>query len=148
MLEFIRTGELGPLRIGLTRSEVRSLLGDPPQWVAAEPKESSQIWRYGDVEFYFADETLVMIFADHDDRNKGSDALIIDPWIVRQDLMRNEFERELIGQGIAFRSSQWDIDPSQFHVKTDAGVTFSFVDEPEDEFDQPGLCSWKTGGLA
>ena len=55
--------------------------------------------------------------------------------------MRKEFEEELTREGIAFVSAQWDIDPSQFHVKIDSGVQFSFVDESEDELDEEGLCS-------
>jgi hypothetical protein len=145
MLEFIRTGEFGSLRLGSTRGEVKALLGDPPDWVADDPKASSRIWRFGDIEFYFSDDTLVMIFTDHDNRSTGTDALVIDPWILREGLMRKEFEEGLTREGIAFASTQWDIDPSQFHVKMDSGVQFSFVDEPEDEFDEPGLVSWHVG---
>ena len=145
MLEFIKTGEFGPLCLGATRDEVKALLGDPPVWVAEESRDSSRIWRFGDVEFYFADDTLVMIFTDHDDRSKGTDALVIDPWIVREGLMRKQFEKELTREGVAFASAQWNIDPSQFHVKIDSGVQFSFVDEPEDECDELGLVAWHVG---
>lgn len=59
LLEFVRSGALGPIRVGATRGEVQSALELPDQWT-----ETGSIWKYGAVELHFIDERVWMIFSD------------------------------------------------------------------------------------
>jgi hypothetical protein len=48
MLDFARTGRLGPVHCGITRDELIDLLGAPDAWHASAPAmRVSNIWRYG-----------------------------------------------------------------------------------------------------
>lgn len=48
LLEFFKTGRFGPVCIGMSRREVRILLGAPDNYPAPD------IWEYGGVELHFA----------------------------------------------------------------------------------------------
>ncbi|MCB8942224.1 MAG: hypothetical protein H6658_00480 [Ardenticatenaceae bacterium] len=47
LLEFFKTGQFGPVKIGTTRSEVKALLGMP------DNQTSPNLWEYGGVELHF-----------------------------------------------------------------------------------------------
>lgn len=69
LLEFAITGNLGPIALGISRSDVYSLLGAPPLWSTSRHVQSAVIWRYQDIEIYFKNNLVEMIFTDHDDIN-------------------------------------------------------------------------------
>jgi hypothetical protein len=88
MLDFLRTANFGGITLGITREQVRQWLGEPPDWSVTRRRkrpEIAEIWRYGSIEFYFADWTdiLRMIFSDHFPL-KGTTTLELDPWILNQ----------------------------------------------------------------
>ena len=144
MLELVRSGKFGPLRHGMTREELRQLLGAPPLWGTQKTEDHAVFWRYGDIEYYFDERAVSFLFSDHENLTGGGSTLEIDPWIVRLGLPRIEFERSLALHSVNFTVARWQYDASQQHVTTDSGVVFSFVDEPEDELDQAGLVWWST----
>jgi hypothetical protein len=45
--EFLRTGQIGPLAVGMTRDAVRDLVGDPDD---TSISKSPEIWKYGPIE--------------------------------------------------------------------------------------------------
>ena len=47
LLEFFKTGQFGPVRIGMTRRQVKILIGLPDNYSAPD------IWEYGGVELHF-----------------------------------------------------------------------------------------------
>ena len=53
LLEFFKTGQFGPVCIGMTRSEVKILLGTPDNY------RSPSIWEYGGVELHFESSKLI-----------------------------------------------------------------------------------------
>jgi hypothetical protein len=62
--------ELGGVRLGMPRAEVRALLGEPDSWLYGRRRTSdvnrSPAWLYGTFEFYFNDDNAVrMLFIDH-----------------------------------------------------------------------------------
>ena len=142
MLELARTGDLGSLRSGMTREELRELLGAPPVWGTQQAEDRADIWRYGDIEYHFDNLAVSFIFSDHENLTDGGPTLKIDPWVVRRGLSRTEFQFMLAKQNIHFTVARPQYDDSQCHVTTDSGVVFSFVDEPDEEWDESGLVSW------
>jgi hypothetical protein len=59
LLEFFRTGQLGPVEIGMTRAEVEQFLGEPDSYQptvsnSADNLATAQIWEYGGIELCFA----------------------------------------------------------------------------------------------
>ena len=59
LIDFVRTGELGVVRFGLTKDEVRELLGEP-EGVGPATK-GWWIWMYGSLEVSFLDGVATMI---------------------------------------------------------------------------------------
>ncbi len=144
MLELARSGKFGPLRHGMTHDELRELLGSPPLWGTQQTEDRARIWRYGDIEFHFEAWAVSFIFSHHKNMTDGGPTMTIDPWTVRRGLPRHEFERHLAQHGVNFTVARWQYDTSQQHITTDSGVVFSFVVEPEEEWDQSGLVWWST----
>ncbi len=128
----------------MTRDEIRHLLGTPELWGTEERLEAATIWRYSEIEFYFANHNLYMISTDHDSLTNGGDTCHIDPWIVRPGLPRDEFETVLKADNIAFAVSQPAYDTRQRLVLTAANVQFSFLEERDPEWtdEELGLFSW------
>jgi hypothetical protein len=83
LLDFARTGELGPIALGATRSHVQGLLGDPTDWVNDTPMRRWPIWKYGDAEVYFGDDVVVLIHFDTFDIPTGCESLRVDRWIIQ-----------------------------------------------------------------
>jgi len=144
MLDFARTGRMGPIHCGLPREDLRKLLGDPPNWAApASSASRAKLWRYGDVEFHFFDlQNVGMIFSDHDNLADGGDTLCLDPWVIQKELPRAQFEADLAGVGIDFVFVHPAFDPSQSIILTIAKVNFLFIEKQESFGPPPGLCSW------
>ncbi len=144
MFELARTGDFGPLRAGVTRKELRELLGDPPLWGTQQTVDRADIWRYGDIECHFGNSAVSFIFSDHENLTDGGSTLKIDPWVIRRGLPRTELEILLEKQGVCFTVARFQYDVAQCHITTDSGVVFSFVDKPENEWDESGLVWWST----
>jgi len=60
LLQFFKTGDFGPVKLGMTRAEVENLLGEPDSYYSPDDANNSDnyttagIWEYGGVELYFA----------------------------------------------------------------------------------------------
>jgi hypothetical protein len=146
MLDFARSGRFGQLQLGLERSEIIQLLGNPDRWGGGETEETAIIWEYGEIEFYFDDITeakLSMIFT-HEGFD-GGETLIIDPWICKFGLQLEVFENQLMRNGIHFTTNEpRSGDECRKRVVTESGGFFSFVIKLEEEgyFWQLGLNDW------
>ena len=144
MLKLARTGNFGSLRCGMTREKLQELLGAPPIWGTQQIEDRADIWRYGNIEYHFDNLAVSFIFSNHENLTNGGSTLKIDPWIVRRNLPRSEFEFMLAKQSIQFTVARPQHDDSQCHVTTDSGIVFSFVDEPDEDWDESGLVWWTT----
>jgi hypothetical protein len=105
MLNFLRTGSLGGISLGMRRTQVETLLGEPDDWGPA-PKDlfHAPIWKYGSIELYFAeDDLLEMIFAD-DFPLIASPALPFEVGIISHEQTLDEMQDYLTMHGIPFES--------------------------------------------
>ena len=81
LIEAIRTGEFGPIRIGMTQAEVAGALGDPDDRCFMS---GFAFWKYGDFEFYFekrapsSDWILWLIHVDHFETLDGGPRVDLD----------------------------------------------------------------------
>jgi hypothetical protein len=139
--EFARSGQLGPLSIGLKRDKVSALLGSPTDWLNETPVDRSAIWKYGDLELYFDDDEYVyMIHFDLFDVPVGGAALQLSPWVLRRGLPLEDLENALRSATIPFSSSPDKFNPDCVHIVTPAGV--SFVVRVEGVANELGLCQF------
>ncbi len=132
MQDFLRTGEFGPVRLGMSRGQIRGLLGEPEEWgPSPRAKHNAGIWKYGDIEFYFhhKEDTLVTIFADHVEELKGGRAIDIDPWIFKGSATVRHVLRDLEDADIAFQRIDWKADDTTERFQVGAGVDLLFWDE-------------------
>lgn len=126
------------------RDEIWHLLGTPETWGTEEHSEGATIWRYSDIEFYFDNHRLHMIFTEHDALTNGGGTCAIDPWIIRPGLPRHEFESVLKAEKIGYVVLQPAYDTRQRLVLAAANVQFSFTEERDPEWvaEELGLFSW------
>lgn len=144
LCDFARTGLFGPLRLEMSRSEILDCLGDPELWGTEQQRDSATIWRYSEIEFYFTDHRLRMIFTDHGSLTNGGEILAIDPWIIQPGLSREQLESALRAEGIDFSVIRPAYETRQCLVTTRSGVQFSFLEErePDLEDEELGLFAW------
>ena len=135
--DFARTGQRGPLAVGRTRDEVLKSLGAPSDFSAEKTVQQSTIWKYGDVEGYFADDVVWLLHFDWFDVPNGGPTLRIEPWVVRRGLPLNELEDALRRSSIAFSAARDPANPDCVKVVTSAGV--AFVVQVDGEVSELGL---------
>ena len=70
------TGDICPVRLGMSRDDLRMLFGDPDDTGGTSRKHPTPaIWKYGDLEFHFdfkSDDRLCLIYMERDDIPKIS----------------------------------------------------------------------------
>jgi hypothetical protein len=63
LVQFLRTGNLGPIRLGMTAVEVEAVLGKPDATGNTSRKHRwPSVWRYGDVEFGFDPKQRLLVY--------------------------------------------------------------------------------------
>src|SRR5581483_3712690 len=83
--EFLRTGILGPVQLGMLRAQLLNVLGEPEHIGGTSRKHHQPtILKYGDLEFLFppGEDCLQTIHMDGFTRPRGSTAVVLDPWII------------------------------------------------------------------
>lgn len=132
--EFLRTGELGPIHLGTTRTQVHSALG-PPDDVGAMITVYGlpAICKYGDIELHFRpdEDDVVAIHIDDFDVPSGGSAVHLDPWIVRRGIPLVDVEKHLKSAGIPFHAINWPFDDNTVRLAIGRNVTLTFVDQSE-----------------
>ena len=113
LLDFLRTGHFGSISGGSARSQVLEALGPPPVWSAKVSLEKALIWKYGDVEFHFAGDSVACIFSDHGNLVEGGETIEINPWVVRGGMTCQSMVEQLQQEGIASKVSQSPHDERQ-----------------------------------
>lgn len=141
MLAFLRTGEFGPIKLGISRAELQGCLGEPEQWgPAPRAKHNAGIWKYGDIEFFFhfREDALVGVFADNIKTLNGGNAIDLDPWVLNGDLTVKQALRELEDAGVPYQRIDWKFDDTTERFRVGVGVELIFADprydsDPEKE---------------
>src|SRR5687767_7653095 len=57
LARFFATGDLGPIRLGMSPEEVEMLLG-PPEGLGLNMPKGTILWKHGDLELIFVDGKL------------------------------------------------------------------------------------------
>ncbi len=128
LLDFVKTGEIGPIHIGQERGDVLSSIGKPNLWGTEEHMVLATIWRYGDIEIYFNDNKVDMIFSDHDNLNDGGNSIKIDSWGIKRDLNIVSFQKKLQDQGVSFKSKHHS---SKVDVIVNESSLFTFYEQKD-----------------
>jgi len=144
LLESMRTGEFGPLRLGMTRQQLLKIIGEPdcrPE--PANRDDAPNIWVYDPIELYFdagSGERLEAIFVDHLEEMSGCRHFEIDPWILEKGLPLEQAEFRLDQEELDYTVAPcaWNSGDA-VEVTLGSGVKLSFLLRREYEEDQLGL---------
>lgn len=85
LTEWIKTGQFGFIRIGMTKTELINQMFPPEDWGPKNSREKSPIWRYGNFELHFdKEDQLCMIFNDYIPNLEGGELIrMVDRWIIQ-----------------------------------------------------------------
>lgn len=128
--EFLRTGRLGKLRLGLSEGEVLALLGCPEDVGGTSRKYCKPlIYLYGSVEIHFdpKSRTCVLIYIEcpiWKELRFPSHWEIMD-WQLKPGMKREEIERILVKTDLQFK---YDICYNQFIILS-SGVTIGLDED-------------------
>ena len=66
---FQATGDICPLRLGMSKPEIRDILSEPDDVKSVNPckARTPRIWMYGNLRLHFDDESLCLIHMDGDE---------------------------------------------------------------------------------
>ena len=135
MQDFLRTGEFGPVRLGMLRGQIRSLLGEPEDWgPSPRAKHNVGIWKYGDIEFHFNEDVLWLLFADDIGTLDGGKAIDFDPWVLSGAASAESVLVDLEAAGISCQRIPWSFDDGTERYHVGAGIELLFLDESQHLF--------------
>ena len=144
LLDWLRTGCFGPLRLGQTRAAVALFLG-PPDDVGGTSRRYRRptIWKYGDFELYFSPggDALSGIQTDTFTMPHGGPHVQIDPWHLRNGVAQQTIAKALISAGITYRSTAPPHLSGTTQLTTSSGVWLHFAAESIDTRETGGLCA-------
>lgn len=146
LLHFLKTGEFGPVRLGMSGEEVISALGEPDCRTRAVNREKApSIWLYDPFELYFDSEIgnrLEAIFTDHFEEIAECTRLSVDAWILRRGLALEQAEFRLEQEGIDYATAPcpWN-KGNAVDLAVVSGVKLSFQVRREYDEDDLGLYS-------
>ena len=127
--EFLRTGELGPVRMGMSRDDVLRVLGEPER-LGGTSKNHPQalIWKYGDVELHFDPGTdlIALVYADGFDLPHGALGLALEPGWLRGGLPLDTALARLAEAELSSAMRVPDYDPGHAVLELESGVLLGF----------------------
>lgn len=128
--DFLQTGRLGPIELGMTRDAVAATLG-PPDAEGALLRGVARIWRYGSIELHFDEDAVFAIHSDHGslDAPDGGRAFDLDPWIISSALRRDTAVHELAAAGMPCTPVEEAWNPNTDGLRTPSGVSLLFEGE-------------------
>jgi len=147
-MEFARTGTLGPIKLGVSRSQIRAEIGPPTTWYINmagmkndDDVDASPIWKYDDVELHFDDEEGVWLINFDDGIRKlwRCRALRLDPWVIRMGLPLEDLQNALRNAQISFKTGTYPPEPTCTNILTEGGVQFLVRTTPVEFGSGPGL---------
>ena len=138
ILDFIKTGKFGVLKLGDSKQEIINQGFPPEDWLNGETKESSRIWRYGNIELHFDNlNDLSGIFTDYVSHiDCGESISISNWWILRNgktipDLLSTI--KELNRLNLDYTKTTFDLGYIELTLSNKVYFLFDHPDEKPDE---------------
>jgi len=135
--DLLRTGDFGPIHLGMSRGAVLDALGKPDDFSVTESQPGlPAIFKYGDIEFYFDydDDRLTSVRADTFDLLTGGSALRLDPWFLRRGTAPREVEEQLTAHDIGYlRIAPPGTPTDTMTIRTTSGVELGFEPLQDDQ---------------
>jgi hypothetical protein len=143
--DFIITGIFGPFHLGMTRSQIKALLGSPDEVGGVSRKNKvPSIWKYGDIELHYKNDndSLFMIYLDNFDIPNGGSKIDLEPWIIRRGISRKVVEEQMIQNQINYCVLESPYDENNSRLVIGIGIELLFIEKQQSKFDpEEGLYS-------
>lgn len=137
-LEFVKTGKFGFLELGKSKAEIVNQGFSPEDWLNGETKESSRIWRYGNIELHFDNgNDLSGIFTDYVSNIDGGESISISNWWIlsngntSQDLLSTL--KELNSLDLDYTKTTFDEGYIELNLSNGVYFLFDYPNEKPDE---------------
>jgi hypothetical protein len=128
ILHFVSTGNFCNIDFGITKDKLISIGLTPDNWLDERTIETSGLWRFGNIEFYFDDTNrLTSIFSDYvaDKLDGGEQIQIINYWLLkRRKITLQRTIEELLSLKIDFNKRL--VNPGFIQLDLNSGVYFLF----------------------
>jgi len=134
-MDFLITGKLGPVELGMRRNHLLDRLGEPDMMSSPPPKSRTPgIWKYGDVEFHFTsgrahEGTIALIYLEHFKTPTGGKRLRLDPWVLRGAMSQAKVIKALDDEEIAHNAPLQVRKLGNTQIKLKSGVELIFNDD-------------------
>jgi hypothetical protein len=129
--DFILTGKLGSLCVGMTQENVRSVMGEPHDTESTSRKYKRPIfWVYGDLEIYFNREDWTVTGLLFNTHTKSPVPTLshkdfpLDPWIFRVGITWEEVKEGLERENISYQ--EHPLIENNYTLST--GITYTYDD--------------------
>jgi hypothetical protein len=134
LVEFIRTGALGPIEIGMPLRMVEGVAGPPSKWSEDVDEEGKiSMWHYGDISLTFEDETLQSIDSDDFEIPAVGNSIIMQSSLLTNCLTLSQIEHELGEECITYEIKNHPRSDSSIYLVAEGGATMTFRVEDEGE---------------
>lgn len=146
--EFLRSGEFGPVRIGMSRDQLLLTLGEPERLGGTSSSQPVPlIWKYGDVEFHFDLRTglLALVYADSFSTPRGALGLQVEAGWLLGGLGLDEGLARLASADLAHAMRVPDYDPGHAVLELESGVLLGFNVEARPDRGKRGLVFFSQG---
>ena len=128
ILQFVLTGNFCNIDFGVTKDKLISIGLTPDDWLNEKTIETSALWRFGNVEFYFDKKNkLTSIFSDYVAKKLdcGQKIEIINYWLLkRRKITLQKTIEELLYLKLDFNKKL--VNPGYIQLNLNNGVYFLF----------------------
>ena len=136
ILQFALTGNFCNIDFGITKDKLISIGLTPDDWLNEKKIETSALWRFGNIEFYF-DETnqLTSIFSDYVAKklDGGQKIHITNHWLLkRRKITLQKTIEELLTLQLDFNKKLVNPGYIQLSLNNGAYFLFDFVNDLSD----------------
>ncbi|QHT67816.1 hypothetical protein GXP67_14805 [Rhodocytophaga rosea] len=135
LYEFIRTGKFDYVKIGMRKEQLLQQFPDPEDWGMGTNQNTAKIWRYGNFELHFQDQTLTMIFNDYFPEIDGGEFLDIDGWILTEKQSLLSVQAALNQSCIAYQTSPGQFDLVIIKILQSGVELFFYLEERNSSVD-------------
>jgi len=127
--EFLATGHLGEIVTGMSKEDVRRVLGDP---LDVSVKKNPEIWKYGALQLTFyrdsqEDHSSLVLIGLHfaQDNHRLPAPVTLTDWSSKAEMGPEDFRKRLLEVGIPVHSDVSSSDAEHLVLSSAVRVTFS-----------------------
>ena len=137
----IAKGAFGAILLGTTRHIIGEQLGAPTDTSLPGRKRSTQIWKYGNSEFYFEDDVLMMIHCYGNDLFDGGSTLQVTSASFQTGMPVQQAKTILDSLRIRYTDVSSSNSP-EYDIRLTTGYQLGFVVDADAGLGSIGLRSW------